>query len=230
MLSDIDIELAKQKIIYSYSVESLHEHNDCIRIAYEWLDAQKKIMNPISKCYALKHIIEKWGGRYVSRSDVELAAFLHPAIQGKYPNYNISARLTEPDAKRLRDIGEAFKHQNYRDQYDSSIYKEQEKEFGNFLNIVQKGNSKLTRNEKLRNLLVAGVNEAIERKLIDLNSLDDTKGHFQFQLYGKLSRFSWSGNYDGEIMITIWWGVKQNCKGIEDGAVTRPNNKHIKDA
>jgi hypothetical protein len=46
--------------------------------------------------------------RYVSRDDVEVAAFLHPDIEGEYPFYNISRRLTLPDIKRLAEIPEAF--------------------------------------------------------------------------------------------------------------------------
>ena len=99
-----------------------HEHNDCIRMAYEWLDAQIKIKNPTSKRFALKHIIEEWAGRYVSTSDVDVAAYMHPDIHGKYPNFNISARLTEPSTDRLKSIPEAFKHQ-YRERHNSSVYK-----------------------------------------------------------------------------------------------------------
>lgn len=121
MLSDIEIENAKRNTKYGVDGPH-HEHNDCIRIAYEWLDAQKKTQNSTSATYALKHIIEKWAGRYVSTSDVEVAAHLHPEIKGKYPHFNISARLTEPSTERLKSISEAFKH-SYRERYDSSVYK-----------------------------------------------------------------------------------------------------------
>jgi len=117
--SDDAIEKAKK---ITRLADPHYEHNDCIRIAYEWLDAQKKIKNPTTKRWTLKHLIEKWAGRYVSTSDVEVAANMHPNIHGKYPNFNISARLTEPSTDRLKNISEAFKH-NYREQHDSSIYK-----------------------------------------------------------------------------------------------------------
>ncbi|BCS94749.1 hypothetical protein DSLASN_03810 [Desulfoluna limicola] len=125
-LSDTEIERAKNKTKYSLD-SAHHEHNDCIRIAYEWLDAQEKIKNPTTKTYALKHIIEKWAGRYVSTSDVEVAAVMHPDINGTYPHFNISARLTEPSIKRLKALPEAFKH-SYRDRYDPSVYKLHEQE------------------------------------------------------------------------------------------------------
>jgi hypothetical protein len=103
--------------------ERHHEHNDCIRIAYEWLDAQKKTKQSTSKTLDLKHIIEEWGGRYVSSSDVAVAAWLHPDIEGNYPYYNISARLTLPVESRLEGIGEAYKHNCSPTRIDQSIYK-----------------------------------------------------------------------------------------------------------
>lgn len=114
MLTDIEIKIAKSKVGKSTS-DNYHEHNDCIRIAYEWLDAQTKIKRRVHKEYSLKHLIERWAGRYISRDDVEVAAFLHPDIEGEYPFYNISSRLTLPDIKRLAEIPEAFtqgQHEN----------------------------------------------------------------------------------------------------------------------
>lgn len=105
-----------------YSEDRLHEHPDCIRIAYEWLDAQKKTKGKTTKVNPLKHLIERWGGRYVSTSDVEVAAMMHPDVKGEYPHFNISARLTEPSKKRLSGIGEAFKH-DYHAQHDPTTYR-----------------------------------------------------------------------------------------------------------
>ncbi|WP_456638531.1 hypothetical protein [Bradyrhizobium sp. USDA 10063] len=85
----------------------MHEHDDCIRIAYEWLDAQTKTKGVMRDRRPLKHIIEDWGGRYVSQSDVEVAAELHPEIRGTYPHFNISARLVLPSDVRLATIPEA---------------------------------------------------------------------------------------------------------------------------
>jgi hypothetical protein len=123
MLSDHVIETAKENTKYSDAPH--HEHNDCIRIAYEWLDAQKRTQNPTSKIYPIKHIIEKWAGRYVSTTDVEVAAQMHSEIKGKYPYFNISSRLTEPSIERLKGISEAFKH-SYRERHDKSVYKTHE--------------------------------------------------------------------------------------------------------
>lgn len=121
MISDSEIETAKRRT--EYRLESrLHPHNDCIRIAYEWLDAQKKIKSPTKKQFALKHLIEKCAGRYVSSSDVCIAAELHTEIFGRYPFFNISSRLVEPSLERLNGIEEAMKHMNYRETHDTSNY------------------------------------------------------------------------------------------------------------
>ena len=121
MITDEEIELAKSETTYTLDSQ-LHQHNDCIRIAYQWFDAQNKTKRINPKGYALKHIIESWGGRYISNSDVCVAAQLHPDIQGKYPRFNISARLTEPSLERLNDIPEAMAHHD-RDGHKSSNYK-----------------------------------------------------------------------------------------------------------
>lgn len=115
MLTSEAITMAKKTTPYRHRTEVFHEHDDCIRIAYEWLDAQKKIKGPTPKTRAIKHIIEQWAGRYVSQSDVEVAAHMHPDITGTYPHFNISARLVEPKLSRLDDIGEARTQMSYRD-------------------------------------------------------------------------------------------------------------------
>jgi len=122
MLTDEQIAGAVQAVLRP---ESNHEHPDCVRIAYEWLDAQVKTKSPRKVFNPLKHIIEKWGGRYVSQTDVEAAALLHPGIKGKYPAYNISSRLTEPDRARLAGIGQAFAH-DYHERHDPKSYARRE--------------------------------------------------------------------------------------------------------
>lgn len=125
MLTDSQINDAKAKA--PVRLERHHEHNDCVRIAYEWLDAQQKIKGVISSPFPLKHMVERWGGRYVSQSDVEVAAWLHPDIQGTYPRYNISKRLTLPSDSRLSNIGEAFSQdQRERLEDDEDDYKRKE--------------------------------------------------------------------------------------------------------
>jgi len=122
MLTDEQIENAIQKLALK---NAHHEHHDCVRISYEWLDAQKKLKHPRRSSRPLKHIIEKWGGRYVSQSDVEVAAYLHKDIAGDYPNFNISARLVEPLTDRLKGIGEALTHGPSKP-YSENTYKDKE--------------------------------------------------------------------------------------------------------
>ncbi|MFZ4288266.1 hypothetical protein [Variovorax sp. HJSM1_2] len=119
MLTDAQIEQAIQSLKLK---DALHEHNDCVRIAYAWLDAQVNTQGATRTTRPLKHLIEKWGGRYVSQSDVEVAAHLHPKIRGKYPHYNISSRLTEPSTERLTGVSEAFT-QDYRSGHAPKNYK-----------------------------------------------------------------------------------------------------------
>lgn len=125
MLTDEQITAAKKGFRYSQPADVLHEHNDCIRLAYEWLDAQNVRKTPSKQFRPLKHIIEKWAGRYVSQSDVEVAAAMHPHIRGKYPDFNLSARLVLPSDRRLGAIGEALT-QDYRKDLDARTYSLQE--------------------------------------------------------------------------------------------------------
>jgi len=105
----------------------LHEHHDCIHIAVEWLSAQALNKNKSSRSYLpLKHIIEAWGGRYVSESDVCVAAILL-GLKGEYSHFNLKSRLVFPSLSRLNGIGEAYKHHNYLDKY-SADYKSSEDE------------------------------------------------------------------------------------------------------
>jgi hypothetical protein len=122
MLTDQEIEEAKARTKYRLDSERpLHEHNDCIRIAYEWLRAQKRTINPPRKNrFALKHMIENWGGRYVSQNDVEVAATLL-GLEGEYPSYNFSRRLVWPSERRLGGIAEA-KTQHYEQLHKKISY------------------------------------------------------------------------------------------------------------
>jgi len=120
-ISDTEIGQAKTATKYIDN-KPHHEHPDCIRIAYQWLDAQVKTKHPNKRAaYALKHLVERWAGRYVSQSDVEVAAHLHPDINGQYPNFNISSRLIDPNVSRLESIPEAFQHMNYREDHNFPI-------------------------------------------------------------------------------------------------------------
>lgn len=100
-----------------------HQHDDCILIACQWLDAQKRVKKPNQQSWSrpLKHIIESWAGRYVSSDDVTVAAHLL-GLKGTYPRFNISTRFTLPSTRRLEGIGEAMRHQSYRENHDINTY------------------------------------------------------------------------------------------------------------
>lgn len=110
MLTDELIEEAKKRIKFGPEHGPHHEHNDCVRIAYEWLDAQKKTKIVVRRSRGFKTYVRNWGGRYISKSDVDIAADLHPDVFGSYPRFNISRRLTRPRRTRLENIGQAFSH------------------------------------------------------------------------------------------------------------------------
>lgn len=124
MLTSEDI--ARGKAEARCTEERLHEHDDCIRFAYEWLDAQTKLSAPNKrKARPIKHIIERWAGRYVSTSDVEVAAHMHPGITGEYPYFNISSRLVHPNQRRLAGLGQAHT-QNYTEDDARRTYASEE--------------------------------------------------------------------------------------------------------
>ena len=122
MITDEQIEAAKKATKYSLGgQEALHEHNACIRFAYEWFDAQIKTKGVLRTPFQIKHLIERWAGRYVSTSDVEVAATLHPEIRGIYPYYNISSKLTNPSKGRIEHLAEAYT-QDKNERHDVKNY------------------------------------------------------------------------------------------------------------
>jgi len=125
LLTTDQIQRAKLHTKYSDGDVS-HEHDDCIRIAYEWLAAQKRTKSVTKEVFALKHLVEAWAGRYVSQSDVEVAAHLHEDLIGLYPRYNISSRLTLPAADRLEGIQQANKHASYTSGFREEDYSQRE--------------------------------------------------------------------------------------------------------
>ncbi|MFI7801268.1 hypothetical protein PSFL_23650 [Pseudomonas sp. DD1] len=108
MLSDKQIDDAIKAAPPAPGESRQPEHRDCIRFAYEWLDAQTKTKGIQKIPFDLKHLIQRWAGRYVSSSDVEVAAYLHPEIRGRYPYFNISSRLTSPSINRISNLGETY--------------------------------------------------------------------------------------------------------------------------
>jgi len=118
MLTAEQIAAGKRAANYR-SEDRYHEHDDCIRLAYEWLDAQVKTKGISRKLHPIKHYIEAWANRYVSTADVIVASTIHPRVQGNYPYFNISTQLVRPNQRRLSSISEAGKHdyRRYQDVY-----------------------------------------------------------------------------------------------------------------
>ncbi|MFJ5408128.1 hypothetical protein [Pectobacterium punjabense] len=128
MLTKQKIEEGKKAIKQKdHTYDGFHEDDGCIHIAYEWLDAQKKLQTPNKRTMRpIKHLIERWAGRYVSTADVQVAAHLHPDITGAYPFFNISTNLVEPNTARLEKIKIAFSQPDYRNSHKENDYKRKE--------------------------------------------------------------------------------------------------------
>jgi hypothetical protein len=122
MLTDEEIEAAKKKTCYSLPAH--HEHADCIRFVYEWLDAQWTVRGKSKRPIAIKLLVAQWAGRYVSTSDVEVAAEMHPRISGKYPNFNISAKLVLPSRDRISMLSQAFTQEYNQFRTDNYAFQE----------------------------------------------------------------------------------------------------------
>jgi hypothetical protein len=86
-----------------------HEHTDCILIAFEWLDAQRIVKQGEDRG-SLKVRVECWAKRYISESDVRVAAHLHPRIKGRYPAYNLSNRRVRPALSRIEGLDSVGRH------------------------------------------------------------------------------------------------------------------------
>lgn len=108
---------------WSTSPALIAESLDCIKIAYAFLDSQSKTKTKQSFSRgALKKLMEKWAGRYISEEDVNLAIKLHPALQGQAQNVNISTKLVFPSYARLNGIKDAWTHDyQFTQDFDEDI-------------------------------------------------------------------------------------------------------------
>lgn len=98
---------------WSRARDLIAEHFDCIKIAYAFLDAQKKTKNrtPISGLgtTSLRKMISQWSGCYLSDEDVDLAIKMHPSLKGDRTSCNISRQLVFPCYSRLEGLESAGK-------------------------------------------------------------------------------------------------------------------------
>lgn len=117
MITAGQIAMAKALHTYRNPDDILHEHDDCIRICYEWLSAQKlqKSTQAGPEIASLRNLIIRWGGSYVSRDDLDIALHFLPSIKVDRYSSNLSKRLTLPSDQRLVGIGQAMRHRDKRD-------------------------------------------------------------------------------------------------------------------
>lgn len=116
LLTDTDIAIAVKALPNKFGLN--HESPDSVRISVEWLSAQRRTSTMPVEMHNLKHLIENWGGRYVSRGDVQVAALLLD-IKGIYPSlYLDMGNLVLPDKRRLAHISEAHSQKRYRNRAD----------------------------------------------------------------------------------------------------------------
>lgn len=119
-LTDKEIDQGKRDAIKKYgnyypakiNYAPIHEHNDCIRLAYTWLDAQKTVRTSFNGA-PIKDYVQQWACRDLSSSDVVVAALMHPVIKGTYPYFNISKSFVFPSCFRKDGISEADKQKHY---------------------------------------------------------------------------------------------------------------------
>jgi len=90
----------------------------------------------------------------------------------------------------------------------------------------------MTKKEKLRELLCAGINELIMAKMIKINDFTDEgePGALFTEVLGKSSKISWRYISHGEILISVWWGLKPKCIDTEDITPYNTNKKDAVDA
>jgi hypothetical protein len=130
---DSVIDAAKDDVVYLWRNDIYHEHNDCIRIACEWLAAQNITRHRRKHIWGLKTLIECWASRYISGNDLEVAAHLL-GMPFKNGHIAISQRLVLPCQSRLKNIAEA-NTQTYGGVDELKMYKSFEMPDGSKLGI-----------------------------------------------------------------------------------------------
>ncbi|RLB81907.1 MAG: hypothetical protein DRH24_08535 [Deltaproteobacteria bacterium] len=74
----------------------------------------------------------------------------------------------------------------------------------------------MNKNDKIRDLFAAALNEAISRGLINLHKVEKFSVEFECELFGKRTLVLCEGHDEGslEAVITVWWGVPENITSI----------------
>jgi hypothetical protein len=87
--------------------------------------------------------------------------------------------------------------------------------------------SKMSKKAKMRDLLCAGLNEIIDRGLIDLSTTENVDDSVRCNLLGKDAKIAWHNIGHAEVVITVWWGIKSECEDIK---ATKPLNRDLRHA
>ena len=119
MLTSTSIALAKLFITYPTPYDIYHEHDDCIRICHEWLSAQRlRKQNTGFGVRQVRNLIMQWGGSYVSKDDMLVAASMVPGLRLDMGKGNLQKSLTLPSDARLIGISQAFRHPDQRERFE----------------------------------------------------------------------------------------------------------------
>lgn len=115
MLTGEQIAAAKRQVRYRYPDDILHEHDDCIRMCYEWLSAQRHTTSSHGRGVAgFRSLIMHWAGSYVSKDDVDVALVMLPRLIVTMHDSNLSRKLVLPKDSRLEGIGQVMRHPEQR--------------------------------------------------------------------------------------------------------------------
>lgn len=216
-VQDLDDEFARER-------QELHEHLDEIAACADWIKRQTRIktFNTHSTSYSYKHSVERWfRGRPGPYVYVANGSFIAAALGLGFP--------LKPSSPSSPNAYFQFSRRGVRTLDDSEMngspnigIQVPASELAQAAGAT--GRRPLDRNQILLNLICAGVNDLVDRKLIDLDGLDDSKGRLDTSVFGKPTRVLWYGIGHGELTISVWWNVKPGCG--EEGA-HKPLTKQI---
>lgn len=96
------------------------ENGDGVKIAYQWLMAQKKIATQ-NNHQQIKSLIRSWSGCFITDDDIAIAGHLL-GVGSAIQNLSISTKYTLPKQERLDSISSKHKHPGYLDDFDKKYY------------------------------------------------------------------------------------------------------------
>jgi len=203
-VQELDDEFIRERL-------ELHNHLDEIAASADWIKRQTRIktFNTHTTSYGYKHAVERWfkdrPGPYVY---VANGSFIAAALGLGYP-----LKQADPTSP---NVYFQFSRRSVRTPNDSAMTCGLSSSFQSPasempLSAGEVGRGPFDRNQILLNLICAGVNDLVDRKLIDLNALEDSEGRLDTALFGKPARVLWRGVGFGQLAITVWWHVKPGC-------------------